>query len=388
MRAVHFVPKGFPKLGGSERQALLLAQTLAARGVVPSILAPRRLGEASVQKVEGIPVRRFGLPRIAAFSFTAGYLWPLAAALRAALREADGIHFHGVNASAVLGAGLAERLGKWSVAKAATAGPEGDLATLAAGREGPERIARAARSINRFIAVSTELKEEMLRFGISAGKIALIPNGVDAARFAPLPDGRRPAEKAALGWGSGTVVAAAGRLVARKRFDAVLRSFRRVREKRPDVRLAILGDGPERGALERLSADLGIAGAVVWHGEVADPERHLAAADVFLHAASAEGLPNAVIEAVACGLPVVAPRIGGIVDLFPAGESGGFLHDPDDEAGAAARLEEVLALSSARREDAARAARERVLAAWSIGIVAARVHSLYGVAASGTEGAR
>lgn len=369
MRVVHFVPKGFPRLGGSERQAGLLARALSARGVSCSILAPRGPGERGREEVSGIPVRRFGFPRLAAGSYTLGYRLPLRSALRKALASSDGIHFHGINASAVAGAETARRLGRWSVAKAATAGPEGDLATLAASPRGRLRVERAARAVDRFIAVSGELAEEMRRIGIPESKIVHIPNGVDTARFAPLQTEARRAARERLGWGPGPVAMASGRLVPRKRVDRVLEALGHVRQQGGTLRLAVLGDGPEREALVRRASQLGISGAVSWVGAVDDPERYLPLADVFIHAASSEGLPNALLEAMACGVPVVAPRIGGVLDAVADGTEG-ILFDGEDPAAIARAARAAPELDRS-------APRLRIEREFSIDRTAARVLDLY-----------
>lgn len=368
MRVVHFVPKGFPRLGGSERQAGLLARALSDRGVTCSILAPRGVGEPAGEEIAGLPVRRFGFPRLAAGSYTLGYRLPWRAAVRKALASSDGIHFHGINASAVEGAEAARSLGRWSVAKAATAGPEGDLETLARSRGGADRLRRAAHAVDRFIAVSEELSAEMRRFGIPEDRIARIPNGVDTARFAPLQEQARRAARERLGW-TGPVAVASGRLVPRKRVDRVLEALRCAREQGGILRLAVLGDGPERKALEHRAFEMGISEAVSWLGAVDDPERYLPAADVFLHAASSEGLPNALLEAMACGVPVVAPRIGGVLDAVSDGTEG-VLFDGEDPAAIARAVRAALSLDRT-------APRLRIERGFSIEKTAGRVHGVY-----------
>lgn len=370
---VHFVPKGFPRLGGSEIQAGRLASALGAHGIDSRILAPRVGTQPSRETIDGLSVQRFGSARpLAARSHAVGYWLPFLAAFARAAARADGVHFHGLNASAVAGARIARRMGRWVVAKAATAGSEGDLARLAAAR-GPGALARLARDVDRFIAVSGQIAEEMSRFGLPAARIVRIPNGVDTERFRPATPPEREAIRCALGLGAGPLVVAAGRLVARKRLEAVLRAFAAAAP--PDAALAILGDGPERERLAREAAALGIAPRVRWEGNRPDPERHFRAADLFVHAASEEGLPNALLEAMACGLPVVAPRIGGVVDVVRDGRDGVLYDAAGADAGRA--LAALFAMEAAPRAALGASARERVAGGWSLAAVARRMADLY-----------
>jgi glycosyltransferase involved in cell wall biosynthesis len=158
---------------------------------------------------------------------------------------------------------------------------------------------------------------------------------------------RRPAQ--------GSVVVAVGRLFPQKRYDVMLRAFRRIREA-VEAELWVCGDGPERRRLERLATNLGVANHVRWLGFVENPHAVLRQADLFLMTSDHEGLPNALIEAQGLGLPAVATRCphgpSEIVNdeatglLVPVGDVhgigtavAGLLGDPDRRRamGAAAR---------------------------------------------------
>ena len=106
--------------------------------------------------------------------------------------------------------------------------------------------------------------------------------------------------------GSGRQLVAVGRLVPQKGFDVLLDAFARVAPAHPDWSLLVLGDGPERPRLEAQAARLGLSGRVAMPGQVADPLPLLAGSDLFVMSSRYEGLPMALLEALACGLPAVS----------------------------------------------------------------------------------
>ncbi|HSI60129.1 MAG TPA: glycosyltransferase, partial [Ideonella sp.] len=156
-----------------------------------------------------------------------------------------------------------------------------------------------------------------------AGRLACIPNGVDTERFAPAGEAARAAVRAELGCAPGElVIGCVASLSPIKRHVDLVDAFARLAAVRPEARLLLVGEGPLRAELSAQIAALGLAPAVRLLGARADMERLLPAFDLFVLASSSEGLSNAIIEAQACGLPVVATAVGGNVDLVEAGHNG------------------------------------------------------------------
>ena len=161
-----------------------------------------------------------------------------------------------------------------------------------------------------------------------AGQIVRLYNPVDIERI------RAQAEACASPFvGAGPHVVAAGRLGHQKGFDMLLDAFAAARARGVVATLTILGDGPDRGALEALAARLRVADAVHFVGFQANPFAYFAAADLFVLSSRYEGLPNVVLEAMACGCPVVAfdcPR--GVREIVQDGHNGALL-PPEDVVG-------------------------------------------------------
>ncbi len=200
------------------------------------------------------------------------------------------------------------------------------------------------------VTVSEAIAQRLVAAGLRRRRAVVIPNAVTAPA---LPD-RRTA-RAALGLSVDAPVAlCAARLVDQKRHDVLLRAWN---ELPPDFLLLVAGDGPNRGALEALHAELGLGERVRLLGNRSDVARLLAATDVCTLASDWEGLPIFVLESMAAGRPVVATDVDGLREVLRDG--GGALVPPRDPAALAGALGQML-LDQEVRAAAARAARETV----------------------------
>src|SRR5581483_5080213 len=153
-----------------------------------------------------------------------------------------------------------------------------------------------------------------------------------------------------LGLEGHTVIVHSGRLVPRKGGDTLVRAFARAAKEAPETKplLVFLGDGPERDALERLAATEGVSRSVRFAGFVKDVPRWLSASDVLVLASLIEGLPNALLEALALGLPCIATRIAGAEEVIEDGRTG-LLVPPGDEKALGVALARLLRDESGRR---------------------------------------
>src|SRR5512134_448530 len=232
-----------------------------------------------------------------------------------------------------------------------------------------------ATKADALVAVSESVKQDLVDLGVArAAKIRVIPLGLELAPLAgALPRGvlRREAGIPA----EAPLVGMVGRLVPIKDVPTFLQAARQVRERRPDVRFALVGDGEERKALEALRGALGLGAAVHffgWRRELAGVYGDL---DVVVNASRNEGTPVALIEALAAARPVVATAVGGTPDLLGRDERGLLVPAGEPLALAQAVLETLEESDAARRR--ALAGREHVMSQHSSGRLIRDVDALY-----------
>lgn len=174
----------------------------------------------------------------------------------------------------------------------------------------------AARRAAALVTVSAALKKSLIQLGVESGKISVLRNGVDTRVFRPVD---REIHRTRMGL-TGTVLLMVGNLVSLKGHELVLRALQEF----PDACLLIVGEGEERRALETLAGALQIQHRVRFLGVM--PHAQLAevygAADALVLASSREGWPNVLLEAMACGTPVVSSSVGGTPEIVTAPEAG------------------------------------------------------------------
>ncbi|QOY61977.1 glycosyltransferase [Lysobacter sp. H21R4] len=213
---------------------------------------------------------------------------------------------------------------------------------------------------NRVVAPSQQILAALRDSeDIAPGRMVWIPNGVDTERFRPAADSDRAAVRASLGLGPETVAfGCLARLTEVKCHADLVQAFAVLRESVPDVRLVLLGGGPLQRDIAAQVAELGLDGCVSFLGDRPDVEQLLPALDVSVLASSTEGMSNAILESMACGLPMIATSVGGNIQLVQDQASGLLVPPRDPAALAAAML--VLARSAATRLQMGACARRRV----------------------------
>ncbi len=228
------------------------------------------------------------------------------------------------------------------------------------------RMARFAFATAAAITTnSDDLRQGALELGAAPDKFSLIIYGVDPAAIAP-DRSRRATLRAGLGVGAAApVVLAVGRLVPKKGFDVLLRAAPAID---PAAHIVLVGDGDQREELEALAARTGVGSRVHFVGNVARSELtdYYNMADVLAMPSvrlPIDGLNVAVVEAMSCGLPVVASRVGGNTLVVADGDNG-LLVDEGDAAGLAAAINRLIA-DPALAQRMGRRARERVLQEFS-----------------------
>jgi glycosyltransferase involved in cell wall biosynthesis len=268
-----------------------------------------------------------------------GFSWAAVRALRRHLREsrADLVHTH--NLGTLIYAALATWGGR---THPIVHGEHGQLQSpdLTWKRLLQRRwLFPLCRSVH---TVSGGLREHLRELGLDPRRrIVVTPNGVDCERFRPVDDSG--AAKAALGLPpEALVVGIVGRLVALKRHELLFEALDRLAGSVPRLHLLVVGDGgADREALIRAMETHPQAGRLLWTGHRDDLERCYAAMDLLAAPSEVEGLSNAVLEAMACGVPVLAHRACGNAEVIRDGEDG-FLAEIRDGASLAGKLGDLL----------------------------------------------
>jgi glycosyltransferase involved in cell wall biosynthesis len=221
------------------------------------------------------------------------------------------------------------------------------------------------RDADAFVAMSRAIREEMLAAGVPGERIALVPHGVDTERFRPADPGERARLRERLGLPDGVLAAWTGRLLRGKGLETLLEAFGRVAGDVKGLRLLLVGAGGGQALsvedeLKRRAGEAGLGERVVFAGRLEQVEDALRAADLFVFPSVFEALGISLVEAAACGLPAVASRTGGIVDVVEDGLSG--LLVAPGEAGALAEGLRTLGTDAGRRAAMGRQARGVALA--------------------------
>jgi len=200
---------------------------------------------------------------------------------------------------------------------------------------------RAARHV---ITMSVPFQQEMIRKGVSANRITVVHNAIDPDWGASWHEPNRAAElRASMGIQPGAkVILLVGRFSREKDHHTILEAVARLRRdpQIPNPHLVLVGDGPERARIEQTIRSLQLDDAVTLTGQVPSAEPYYGIADAAVLSSRSEGSPNALLEAMAFGIPVVATNVGGIPEIVRHDESA-LLVSPGDGAGMAQALGQI-----------------------------------------------
>ena len=312
----------YPRIGGVERQLAAVVPLLQARGVEPYVLTRRLRGTQRFETVGGAPVYRLPVPGpkpLASLTFTLSAL-PLIKRL-----NPDLIHAHELISPATTAIAARKLFGIPVVATVHGSGLSSDVLRLKRRFLGKTRLKILCREIAAFCVISAVIDRELATEGVPVQKRISIPNGVDTGRFAPLAPAQKKALRSRLALpAEARIVIFVGRLAPEKRVDLLTGIWRSVRQAVPRALLLILGSGPEEAGLKQRAGD-----GILFLGSQPDVTPYLQAADLFVLPSAAEGLSLALLEALACGLPVIATSVGGNPEVIRHLETG-WLTPPDD----------------------------------------------------------
>jgi glycosyltransferase involved in cell wall biosynthesis len=353
-------------VGGTERQLVELLRGLDQRRWRPRLICFRKTG-AILDDIRALGIEPTEL------ELRSSLLRPhtaLAIARLAAWRRAQRpalIHCHDLY-SVLLGVPAAKLIG---------------VPVLASRRDLGHHVTRLQRPMVRLAlrhatmvlanaaTVASQLEYEE---GVPAPQLAIVPNGLDLAAFDRAA--RELAAPVELGdGGPPTVLNVARMTYPVKGHDDLLRAVALVRREAPALRVFLVGDGPREAELRRLSTELGLDDVVRFLGRRDDVPALLARADIVCHPSRMEGLPNAVMEAMAAARPIVATAVGGTPELIQDGVHG--LLAPPESPEALARGILTLLADPARGARMGRAARARIETSFGLEALVERVSRLY-----------
>jgi glycosyltransferase involved in cell wall biosynthesis len=326
-------------VGGSQRVLANLASGFARRGVrVDLVLATG--GDAFRDQLDPeVSVVDLGATRVAtSLPRLVRYL----RRIRPAALLSTQLHANLVALLAVRLSGVATRIAvrQGNVMSPPGAGVRARLLALLARRQ--------YRRADALVAVSAGVADDMAqRLGIARDRVRVLYNPVVNAAL--LESARAEVGHAWFAAGAPPVVLSVGRLSPQKDFPTLIRAFAELRNQQP-ARLVILGEGRERRALEALIAELGLVDLVWMPGSVANPHAYVSRAALYVLCSRWEGLPNALIEALAIGTPAIATDcVAGPREVLEGGRHGALV-PPGDVGELALQMRRVLLIPAGERE--------------------------------------
>ena len=353
-----------PVVGGGETYARNVARHLQGLGVPIFVLTRRVLPSSPAEdRVDGVRVIR--VPPSGQLRFGKYLMLPIVAWRLIRMHRAYDVilasNFRAVGPLAVV---VGRLLGKRVVLRAGICGEfSGDYVAVGGTDGRPPRwlalplAARRAllRLADGFIANCEAVTDEFRRGGAPPGRIALLPGGVDTERFHPVDAERKRRLREQLGLpATGFLIGYAGKLNRGKGLEHLVAALPSLRAGHADLHLVLIGAGANQSlsqeeALRARVRELGLEERVTFSGYVDNVPEYLQSLDVFVLPTEYEALPNALMEAMACGLPCVASRVGGIPDILEDGVSGRLIAPGDPEA--------IVRAVSELRDDPERASR-------------------------------
>lgn len=363
MSRVAFLIPTLDRIGGAERQLVDVAKALSARGWHVSTVALSGAGGTAAAELAGAGVDFANLEMRRGLADPRGWLrfnrW-------LGRERPEIVHAHLPHAA---------WMARWSRLAAPARVVIDTVHTSATGTRGRRLGYRWSRWLpDRVTAVGEAVRDAYVGAGMAtADQICVIPNGIDTGAWRP-DETVSEEHRKEMGFGLEFVWFAAGRLEAVKDYTTMLRAFAETPE---SGRLVIAGTGAMEGELRSLSAEVGIGDRVRFLGFEPNVRRWMQAADAFVLSSRWEGLPMALIEAAACGLPAVATDVPGTREVVKDGETGWLAR-----AGAAASLAEKMQRIMRSRPEERRAmgatARQLAIERFSLAKVLDRWEALYG----------
>jgi glycosyltransferase involved in cell wall biosynthesis len=233
-----------------------------------------------------------------------------------------------------------------------------------------------ARRVHLFIAISDYMRQQTQReFLLGSKRVRMVLGGVNTQYFRPRDD-KQSLRQQLFGLGSGAlIITAASHIHPQKRLDMLVRAMPAIKKEIPEAHMIIAGDGPERTTLQSLIEKLGMVECVQILSGDNRVELICAASDLSVQPSAGEGLSGSAIEAMACGLPLVATPCGGLAEVPEDGVSGVLVHNQTPEGLADAII--PMLQDHDKRKRMGKAARERAEKVFDVRRTAQEIISIY-----------
>jgi len=319
----------YPAVGGAEKQALELSRSLVSRGITVTVLTRLAGNTAAEEVMGGVRVVRLRTwpGSLDAFSFMVRSFFYL---LKHSA-EYDLVHVHLASSHAIAALLAAKFTGKKTLVKLADGKEQNEITLSRKNFPGRMKLKFFEFAKPRLLVLNGEVFD-WLKNDLQFGGLPVLQfrNGVDTLKYAPLLYQEKINAKTALGLENVPVFLFVGRLDPKKRIKEFVELWAEIFSEemtKPKMRLVIVGTGTEEGPIREAVASLGVRESVTLAGLQKDLLPYYRAADVFILPSIAEGLSNSMLEAMSCGLAIMASRVGGARDAVREGENG-CLFDP------------------------------------------------------------
>lgn len=368
-----------PAYSGAGTQALSLAQNLAEKDVQITAITGRHTPDLIDQETrKGVTIRRLPVLRNRRLRHLSFFLNAACHVLRYG-KEYDIVHLHGAYRRAIPIVAAARLVKIPTVVKMSMMGTD-DPMTTRDWRFGG-LLMRSLAQADAVVAITEELGASYLRAGLPPDRLVRIPNGVDASRFRPVDGETRLRLRKSLGLPvSAPVVLFVGIVHPRKGVDRLVSAWASVQADQPRATLILVGPlcSPSSSVEPAFRQRLHIAAdqyrVRVW-GQQEEVHRFYQAADLFVLPSRMEGLPNALLEAMACGLPAICSALPGVSEVIEHKRNG--LLVPCGEPGSLSDAVSSLLDDTARARRLGHTARQTILRHYSLPAVADRYLDLY-----------
>ncbi len=375
MDGVVMLVNEFPPLpvGGAETQAERLSAYLAGQGWPVWVITRHAAGLPFNEARTGFQIVRpptLGIGKMRTITFMLFALIKL----YQMRRHYKILHAHLAFGPALVAVLLGHFLGKRVVVKLGGSNAIGDVNVSLNTWRGRLRLAAIRKWADVVVTLTDVMRDEALSVGIPKDRVRLFNNGIDAGAYVFGPSSKEEA-KGLLGLSDKTILLFVGRLDPIKSLPTVLDALAIALKSSPSLHFLIVGDGPEKTALEGQSQTLGIEKHITFTGSQKNIRPYLQAADIFVLPSITEGISNALLEAMSAGVACMATPVGGSDEVLAHGKYGKMVPVQDVQAWAEALIE--LGNDAPQRKRLGDLARQRILNDYDFNVVGAQYEALY-----------